>query len=93
MGTRVAGAMPIGSRVVTEPDARGRGRVQESRICDASVVGYGGSDVETTSVVLDVTDSSSVCETPAALEFFEISTAYCGDVEHSFRLISSSRFD
>ena len=91
MRTRVIGAMPIGSRVVTEPDARGHEAVQESRIWDASAVGDGASDVEAASVVFDLTDSLSFCETPGAVEFFEISTAYFGDVEHSFRLISSSR--
>ena len=93
MRTRVIGAMPIGSSAVTEPDARGHEAVQESRIWDASAVGYGASDAEATSVVFDVTDSLSFSETPGAVEFFEISTAYFGDVEHSFRLISSSRFD
>ena len=44
-------------------------------------------------VVIDVTDSLSFFEVPEAVEFFEISTAYFGDVEHSFRLISSQRFD
>ena len=93
MRTRVIGATPIGSSVVTEPDARGHEAVQELRIWDASSVGSVARHVEATSVVLDVTDSLSFCETAGAVEPFEISTAYFGDVEHSFRLISSSRLD
>ena len=91
MRTRVIGVRPIGSSVVTEPDAIGQEAVQESPIWDAEV-GYEVSHLEAASVVLDVTDSLSLFETPA-VEFFEISTAYFGDVEHSFRLISGARFD
>ncbi len=39
-------------------------------------------------VVVDVTDSPAFQGVPT-LEFFEISTAYFGDVEHSFQLIST----
>jgi hypothetical protein len=41
-------------------------------------------------VVVDIANSQSF-EGAEALEFLEISTAYFGDVEHSFRLTWSAR--
>jgi len=78
----------IDSSAITESDARG----QELHIGEATTGGHAASGVEAKSVVVDVTDSLSVSETPGAVELFEISTAYFGEVEHSFRLISSKRF-
>ena len=41
------------------------------------------------SIVVDVSNSTSP-DNAAALEFFETSVAYFGDVEHSFRLVPDS---
>jgi hypothetical protein len=53
----------------------------ESASCDAN-------SVTSDAVVVDVTDSLAFQGAPV-LEFFEISTAYFGEVEHSFQLIST----
>ena len=50
------------------------------------------TDLGAVGVVIDLTQSPSIRDTPVPV-FFEISTAYLGDVEHSFRLIASPTFD
>jgi len=82
----------IRSRVFTEPEPRTHERVQESPSRGAAAGAYGASDLGAASVVVDVSDAPSFVETQV-VEFFEIATAYYGDVEHSFRLISSAGFD
>ena len=64
------------------PVSAGGGRVAASVVAEPAARGH--------EVVVDIASSQSF-EGAAALEFFEISIAYCGDVEHSFRLTSSAR--
>jgi len=56
---------------------------------EANTVTREATDLWETPVVIDVTHSPALQATPL-VEFFEISTAYFGDVEHSFRLMSNA---
>jgi hypothetical protein len=81
------------TNVVAEVGARGPDAPPESLNSDAKTSVSDGLDNELTGaqVVVDLTHSPSF-ENAAVLESFEISTAYFGDVEHSFRLIPHARF-
>jgi hypothetical protein len=55
------------------------------------VTGEGlADDLNAALLVIDAT-TSPWFEGTEVLEYFEIATAYCGDVEHSFRLTSNAR--
>jgi uncharacterized protein YbjT (DUF2867 family) len=89
----IGGSGLIGSKLVTKVGAHGHQTVPASPTSGVNTVtaeGLAGA-LHGASVVVDVSNSPSFEDTPV-LEFFETSTAYFGDVEHSFRLMPSGHF-
>ena len=85
----IDGTGECGSNVAAGPDAHPDAAASPNWNPN-TVIGE-ATDSRARSVVVDVTQLPAIQGTPV-LESFEISTAYLGDVEHSFQLISNANF-